>query len=209
MALDTYTGLLAEVADWLNRTDLTAKIPSFVKLAEGRINAELRLGTQEADEPLTGVVSSRFIPLPADFLTPVALFYDNGAGREALPFVLPDMETSATAGLPQSWSVDGSNIAFERPCDQAYSFVLRQNEALSLSTTSTNWLIANLPAAYLAGAVTEGHLYLKDPESAADWEGKFQSALADARRLNARRKTLAKLRTDIPARCGFDITRGE
>jgi len=34
MALTTYTELKASIADWLNRSDLTAAIPDFISLAE-------------------------------------------------------------------------------------------------------------------------------------------------------------------------------
>ena len=34
MALDNYTNLIASIADWVNRSDLTAVIPDFVTLAE-------------------------------------------------------------------------------------------------------------------------------------------------------------------------------
>ena len=36
MAISTYSELQSAVADWLNRTDLTVVIPSFVTLAEAK-----------------------------------------------------------------------------------------------------------------------------------------------------------------------------
>ena len=42
MALTTYTELKASVADWLNRTDLTAAIPDFITLAESKFSTELK-----------------------------------------------------------------------------------------------------------------------------------------------------------------------
>jgi len=41
MSLANYTDLLASVATWLNRTDLTSVIPDFVTLAEERIARDL------------------------------------------------------------------------------------------------------------------------------------------------------------------------
>ena len=43
MALTTYTELKASLADWLNRTDLTAAIPDFITLAESQMERQLRL----------------------------------------------------------------------------------------------------------------------------------------------------------------------
>ena len=42
MALTTFDELKASIADFLNRDDLTAVIPDFVKLAETKMNRELR-----------------------------------------------------------------------------------------------------------------------------------------------------------------------
>ena len=48
MALTTYTGLKASIADFLNRDDLTSVIPDFVALAEAQINRDIRHWKMEA-----------------------------------------------------------------------------------------------------------------------------------------------------------------
>ena len=47
MALGTYTELKDAIADWLDRSDLTARIPDFIALAEARINRERRIRPME------------------------------------------------------------------------------------------------------------------------------------------------------------------
>ena len=42
MALDNFTNLKSSIADWLNRSDLTAIIPAFITLAETQLNREIR-----------------------------------------------------------------------------------------------------------------------------------------------------------------------
>ena len=42
MPLSNYTELTASIADTLNRDDLTAVIPDFIKLAEAQLNRDLR-----------------------------------------------------------------------------------------------------------------------------------------------------------------------
>ena len=42
MALATYSDLKASIADFLNRDDLTAVIPDFIKLAEAQFKREIR-----------------------------------------------------------------------------------------------------------------------------------------------------------------------
>jgi hypothetical protein len=52
MTIATYAELVSEMGDWLNRTDLTAKIPTFVRLFEARMNRRLRSPGHGADVQL-------------------------------------------------------------------------------------------------------------------------------------------------------------
>ena len=47
MAINTYSTLQTAVANWLDRDDLTARIPEFIALAETRINRALRIRAME------------------------------------------------------------------------------------------------------------------------------------------------------------------
>lgn len=59
MALDgTYSGLIETIAGWLDRDDLTARIPDFITLAEVRLNDNLRLAPMETLLTVTPTVSS-------------------------------------------------------------------------------------------------------------------------------------------------------
>jgi hypothetical protein len=42
MAITTYTELKSTIADFLNRDDLTAVIPTFISLAEAQMEREVR-----------------------------------------------------------------------------------------------------------------------------------------------------------------------
>jgi hypothetical protein len=43
MALDTYSNLKTTIANYLNRSDLTAYLGDFITLTEARLNRELRV----------------------------------------------------------------------------------------------------------------------------------------------------------------------
>ena len=47
MALTTNADLQAAIADWLNRSDLSAQIPDFLTLAQLKINRRLSIVEQE------------------------------------------------------------------------------------------------------------------------------------------------------------------
>ena len=216
MALGTYSGLQASVADFLERADLTAVIPDFIALAEADINSQfnLRDGDQNAD--LTAVVGSRFIALPTGFREGQNLWIVWTYGRgDPLRFVLPELLITYTApGRPLTWCIDGTNVAFERPFDQAYSLTLRTSNGVRLSDASpTNLLLTNYPNVYLYGALREAATYLKDSEALQIWSAKYQDAITMAKAKESRNSALVTLSTEpgimqLGNRRGFNIQRG-
>ena len=66
MALSTYSEIKSTVADYLNRADLTAVLPSFVTLAESKFNRELR--TRDMLVQAQETSSNQYVSLPTDFL---------------------------------------------------------------------------------------------------------------------------------------------
>lgn len=63
--IQDYSTLKQGIADWLARADLTSQIPTFIALAEARINRELR--TRQMQTTVTGSLSSNALSLPSDY----------------------------------------------------------------------------------------------------------------------------------------------
>ena len=66
MAISTKAELHTAVANWLNRSDLTSRIPEFIELAEAGFNRNLR--TRQMLSRSTTTTSAQYISLPSDFL---------------------------------------------------------------------------------------------------------------------------------------------
>lgn len=214
MAITSYDELKAAIASWKsNRTDIPAD--DCVTLAEARLNRDLRLRTMEASTPLVATAGSQTVPVPTGFLEPLALMIERATGREPLTFRPAGMPTSATEGEPRFWTVDADNIAFERPCDHAYSFVLRHLQRFQLSDGApSNWLLANHPDAYLAACGVAAALWLEDDDHEARWARHYAAAKDDINGKDHRSRALTRLRTDAAIQpqalrpSAFDITRG-
>src|SRR5262245_10780943 len=71
MAISTYSELQTAVANWLNRTDLTERIPEFVALAEAQMNRRLRVRQMVTRAEAT--LASAFVDVPSDMLEPIQL----------------------------------------------------------------------------------------------------------------------------------------
>ena len=66
MALATYSDLKTAVANYLARSDLTAVIPDFVRLAETRLRRELRIRQMLQVVTTSTVSGDSTVALPAN-----------------------------------------------------------------------------------------------------------------------------------------------
>jgi hypothetical protein len=182
MALTTYNELKSSVADWLNRTDLTAVVPDFISLAEAQIERTLR--TRQMIVRATAAIDTEYSAVPADFLetksiklntNPVtALAFDS---IDAMDLMKSTMYLSP--GKPQYFSIVGGQIRVLPVPDNSYTAELTYYAKLTKlsSTASSNWLLASSPDVYLYGSLMQASPYLKDDARIPVWSSMYTSAL--------------------------------
>jgi len=66
MSISTYSELQTAIANFLARSDLTAQIPDFIKLAESRMSRELETRSQEKRAQATVAAGDEFVARPTD-----------------------------------------------------------------------------------------------------------------------------------------------
>ena len=184
MALDTFAGLKATIADYLNRDDLTSVIPSFITIAEAKFNRKLR--TRQMIKRANGQIESAFFAYPSDWLQ-AKEFQLNANPIVRLEFVTEAYGDELKAnryvsiGQPAYYTITGTQLEFIPAPDSTYSAELTyyaKIPALSDSNTS-NWLLAYAPDLYLYGALLEAAPYLKDDERLAVWSQMYINSLGD------------------------------
>jgi len=184
MALDTFAGLKATIADYLNRDDLTAIIPSFITIAEAKFNRKLR--TRQMVKRANGQIETAFFAYPSDWLQ-AKEFQLNTNPIVRLQFVTEaygdELKSNryVSTGQPVYYTITGTQLEFIPTPDSTYSAELTyyaKIPALSDSNTS-NWLLAYAPDLYLYGALLEAAPYLKDDERLAVWSQMYINSLGD------------------------------
>lgn len=212
MSIGTYSELQTAVAAWLKRSDLTSRIPDFIRLAEVRMLSLIDVGTLETTATLATTPSSDTIAVPADFKNPIALWIADIDPQEQLTQVLPQsLPYNATPNRPQYWAIDGTNIRFQCPADAAYPIKFRYTQTFGLSNASpTNTLLTNFPDVYLFGALSEAADYAFDNENGLKWNAKFNDAVQRCNNLQASENKNVPLMTELAksARQRFNIFRG-
>lgn len=175
MAISTYSELQTAIGNWLNRGDLTDRIPEFIALAEARMNRDNRLRVEDAVIRATLSVSGQFTTLPTGFqrmincelqVTPVqALEYKTPQAMDAV-------RSADATGRPRFYCVHGAELELAPAPDGTYTLGLiyyRNIPALSDSDT-TNWLLTAAPDLYLYASLSESAPFQKDDERVALWE---------------------------------------
>ncbi len=186
MALDTYGGLKAEIAEWLNRQDLTAKIPTFIRLAEARMSRELL--TREQETRSTASLSTQFLALPDDFKSMKQLQI-NGDITYPLLFVSAkelDNERNRiadVAGRPRLFSIVGSEIEFAPVPDTTYEIEMVYYSKLAPleADGDTNWCLDTNPDLYLYCSLMQAAPYLHEDERTPVWAALVEKLFEDIR----------------------------
>jgi hypothetical protein len=185
MAIGTFAELKTAAANWLDRADLTDRIPEFIVLAEARFNRVLRIrdmetvstaisttaGTREYDLP-TGFVQMREFHLTTDPLTP-------------LTYITPEMMSriwaGSSRGKPEVFTVIADKVRLGPNPDATYTTSMlyyKKITALSASAT-TNDMLTNNPDIYLYGTLLEATPFIMADERVGLWLAAFEKAVND------------------------------
>ena len=201
MSIATYAELVTALdgaSGYLHRTDLTDKIPDFIRVAESRINRKLRVLLQETESTLTATIGSRLMAVPTRFGTPISLWLETYQPRDELKYrTAEDMPVTTDNGGSDYYTVDGDYIATENPADQAYSYTLRYWTKFDLATTLTNTVLTNYPDIYIYGALVASVAWTQDMSQLQFWAQQRDEAMAEAMADTRATKGKATLRTEF------------
>jgi hypothetical protein len=201
MSLTTYAGLQTTIADFLDRQDLTAAIPTFIALAETRISRDLSHWKQE--KRVDTVFNERFELIPNDMIEALSLQHANGGRIVTMAATEMQERRGATenlAGKPTSVRLTAGQFELYPTPDEAYSvslLYLGRIPALSDDNTST-WLLLDAPDILLYGALGQSAPYLKDDARLTVWAALYQSAVDALNAESKSAKSIGTMRMGIP-----------
>ncbi len=190
MSIATYSDLQTAVANLINRTDMTSRIPEWIVGAETRIfygsmeqpyqSDPLRIRAMEQSSYAT--ISAQATQLPTSFLQ-AKRFYLSGDSGGKLTMISAehfwDKYTVTTSGTPYEYAIEGENLLVGPTPDSSYTGqMLYYKKFAALSGASdTNWLLTNAPYAYVHGAAIEAFRYVNDPVKMASSHGAFRGII--------------------------------
>jgi len=185
MAIGTFAQLKTATANWLDRSDLTDRIPEFIALAEARFNRVLRIrdmetvstaistaaGTREYDLP-TRFVQMKEFHLSTDPITPLAYI---------TPEMMSRMQAGSSKSKPQVFTIIADKVRLGPNPDAVYttSMLYYQAFAALSDSATTNDMLTNNPDVYLYGTLLEAEPFIMNDARVPLWLAAFEKAVSD------------------------------
>lgn len=164
--ITNYTTLQSTIADYLNRADLTAQIPTFIQMAEADMNTRLR--TREMIVRAEATSNNEYVQLPSDWVEAINLHIVDG--KQPLRFVTLDEADRIVAEKYYTQVIAYSlmNGALElvpEPGDDVDIEMIYYGKIPALSAQqATNWLLTKAPDVYLYGSLLHAQPFLMDDQ---------------------------------------------
>ena len=185
MAINTYATLQTAVANWLDRDDLTDRIPEFISLAEARFNRILRIRMMETiSTSITTAAGTKDYDLPTGYVQ-MKEFHLTTSPATPLAYVTPEMMFRMWPGSneakPNVYTIITGKVSLGPTPDAVYTTSMlyyKTVDALGDDNTTTTMLTQN-PDVYLYGSLLEAEPFLMNDQRVELWATAFQQALTD------------------------------
>ena len=178
----TYTELQSEIANFLNRDDLAAVIPTFIQLAESQINRDIRHWRMEERQEATA--DEQYLTKPSDWVETIRMNIQ-GNGTSVINMLSQDAlatkraRNENTAGTPKYYCHAGNALElYPTPDSNTAIEMLYYGKIPALSgSNASNWLLEDAPDLYLYGALMHSAGYLQEDARVALWVQFYGSAV--------------------------------
>ena len=184
MAIGTYAELQTAVANWLDRDDLSLRIPEFIALAEARMNRILRIRLMESKYTASTVATQRNLALPTGYIQMRNLQINTTPIRTwqyVTPEIYDRLYGSTLTGTPEIYTIIANELQLGPiPATSQKIEMLFYKKIAALSVTNTTEaMLTDNPDIYLYGALLEAEPFIMNDERVGLWAQGFQQAVSD------------------------------
>ena len=182
----TYNELKTNIANFLNRSDLTNQLDFFIDATEAEFNRRLRV--KDMIKRATATADAQYISLPTDWLEAINVQID---GNNFSPLFQQSIESldiyrksvDNVTNQPIYYALVDNTIELAPTPDSNYTLQLTYYGTIdALSDTNTsNFISTSYPDAYLYGALKHASIYLMEDDRAALFSSQFEKALEEMR----------------------------
>ena len=174
MSISNYTDLQTTIASYLARSDLTAMIPDFIRLAETRLRRELRIRQMLKVVTTTATAGDSTVELPSDFLQMRDLHIATNPAATLeyqSPSALFRNSRTTDTGLPAQYTVLAQEFQLAPVPDSNYTLSMLYYAAppFLTSAATSNAFTAICPDLLLYGSLGEAETYIMNDPRLQTW----------------------------------------
>lgn len=182
----TYAELKTNIANYLNRSDLTSYIDTFIDSTEAELNRRLR--TKEMIKRATATADSQYLTVPTDWQEAINIEVTSNNFSPLFQQSIESLDVYRKAnnnitGQPIYYAMVDDSIELAPTPDSSYTLQLTyyaKINALSDSNT-TNFVSTDHPDVYLYGALKHASIFLMEDERIPLFTNQFEKALEEIR----------------------------
>ena len=205
----TYAQLKQAVQDFTesSETTLVNNLPLFIRMAEERLLKLVQPSLFQKNATAPTAAGVRFLPVPGDFLAPMALSLTGADGDKVfvefkeLSFVQSYTPDVSTTGTPRYYAqFDNDYLLLGPTPDAIYTaqleYLYRPVSLTAGADSGTTWLSENAELGMLYGSLVEANIFLKgDPTMTQLYQSRFQEAISGLKLLGEAKQTTDEYRT--------------
>lgn len=171
-------------ADKANADDVVANMDAFLRVVEARVDRILQTRLQSRRARLICSYETEYYGLPPDYggLRDVEII-TAGGGRITMQWLASEaMDNHINLnGTTPSYSVVANQLHIWPLLDETNTIEIAYYQRVMPLTSDApeNWITRYAPDLYIHGLLVEIFSFIKDPDGATLWDGRFRSALKE------------------------------
>jgi len=183
MAISNYGELKTAVANWMDRDDLSSRIPEFIALAEARFNRVLRIRAMESKQTASTVAGQQNLALPTNYIQ-MRNVQMNTSPVTPMQYVTPEifdrLYGGSATGTPKFYSIIANELQLGPTPDtvQTIEMLFYKKFSALVNDSDDNWILINAPDVYLYGSLMEAEPFIMNDARTALWAEAFQNAIS-------------------------------
>jgi len=182
----TYAELKTAIANYLNRSDLTSDIDTFIDNVEAELNRRLR--TKDMIKRATATADKQYLTVPTDWIEAINVEITSNDFSPLFQQSIESLDVyrksnNNSTGQPVYFAMVDDSIELAPTPDAEYTLQLTyyaKISALSDSNTS-NFVSVSHPDVYLYGALKHASIFLMEDERIPMFTQQFEKALEEMR----------------------------
>ena len=182
----TYAELKTAIANYLNRSDLTSDIDTFIDNVEAELNRRLR--TKDMIKRATATADSQYLTVPTDWIEAINVEITSNDFSPLFQQSIESLDVyrksnNNSTGQPVYFAMVDDSIELAPTPDVEYTLQLTYYAKISaLSDTNTsNFVSVSHPDVYLYGALKHASIFLMEDERIPMFTQQFEKALEEMR----------------------------